>query len=238
MKRAVAIAGAVGLSALASSVPALAGQQVYTYVVVHPIYGEIGTFTDTIDRNPGTLQIDGHLRVAVTFLGIVAYREESDTTEVLRGNRLMSLQSVTDKDGRHFEVHGEAQGDQFIVNATLGSYTAPASIIPSDPWVLKHTGNELVISTASGRMMNVQVSGGEYDTVSMNGNLVSARHYIVNGSKRQDVWLDSREIPIMFRTLENGTPIDFVLRNTVAPAGATAAVTSGSAGAHAEDGDK
>src|SRR5215471_19877992 len=99
MKRAVAIAGAVGLSALASSVPALAGQQVYTYVVVHPIYGEIGTFTDTIDQNPGTLRIDGHLRVAVTFLGIVAYREESDTTEVLRGNRLMSLQSVTDKDG-------------------------------------------------------------------------------------------------------------------------------------------
>lgn len=217
----MAIAGALGLGVVGGAAPALAGQQLYTYSVVHPIYGEIGTFTDMIDRNPEAMRIDAHLRVAVTILGVVAYREESDTTEVLRGNRLVSLHSETNKDGRHLEVHGEAQGDQFLVNATAGTYAAPATIAPSDPWVLKRTGEELVVSTSTGKMVHVQISGGEYDTVSMNGASVPARHYIVNGDKRQEVWLDSREIPIKFRSDENGTPIDFVLQNATAAAGTT-----------------
>ena len=219
--RAAVIAGAVGLSVLASTAPALAGQQVYTYLVVHPIYGEIGTFTHAIDRNQEATRIDAHLRIAVTLLGVVAYREESDTTEVMRGNRLVSLQSVTDKDGRHLEVHGEAQGDQFVVNTTTGSYAGPATMLPSDPWLVKRTGDEIVVSTSTGRMVNVRVSGGNYDTVPMNGASVTARHFVVNGDKRQEVWLDNREIPIMFRTVENGTPIDFVLQNATASAGTT-----------------
>ena len=221
MTRAAVIAGAVGLSVLASTAPALAGQQVYTYLVLHPIYGEIGTFTQAIDRNQEATRIDAHLRVAVTLLGVVAYREESDTTEVMRGNRLVSLQSVTDKDGRHLEVHGEAQGDQFMVHATTGSYAGPATMLPSDPWLLRRTGDEIVVSTSTGRMVRVQVSGGDYDMVPLNGASVTARHFVVNGDKRQEVWLDNREIPIMFRTVEDGTPIDFVLQNATASAGTT-----------------
>lgn len=219
--RAKTIACAVGLSLVAGVAPALAGQQVYTYSVVHPLYGEIGTFTDTIDRNPEAMRIDAHLRIAVKFLGVVAYREEADTTEVLRNNRLVSLQSITNKDGRHLEVHGEAQGDRFMVSSTTGSYAAPGTIAPSDPWLVKRTGERLVVSTATGKMVSVQISGGEYDTVAMNGASVAARHYVVNGDKRQEVWLDNQEIPIKFRTMENGTPIDFVLRNATAAAGGT-----------------
>jgi hypothetical protein len=239
MTRARVIAGGVSLSFMASIAPALAGQQIYTYSVVHPIYGEIGTLTDTIERSADAMRIDARLRVVVKLLGVVAYREESDTTEVLRGNRLVSLQSVTEKDGRHLEVHGEAQGDQFTVNATAGSYAAPATIVPSDPWVLKRTGPEVVVSTSTGRMVNVQISGGDYDTISVNGTVVSARHFVVTGDKRQEVWLDNHEIPIMFRSVENGTPIDFVLQNSAASGGATTVASlRRSAIAHPENGDK
>jgi len=34
----------------------------------------------------------------------------------------------------------------------------------------------------------------------------------VSGDKRQEVWLDNRKIPVMFRTVEDGTPIYFVLQ--------------------------
>lgn len=239
MTRAMAIAGVLGLSVLGGAAPALAGQQLYTYSVVHPIYGEIGTFTDMIDRSPGAMRIDAHLRIAVKVLGVIAYREESDTTEVLQGNRLVSLRSVTDKDGRHLEVHGEAQGDQFMVNATAGSYAAPATIAPSDPWLVKHTGEELVVSTSTGKMVSVHISGGAYDMVSMGDASVPARHYIVNGDKQQEVWLDNREIPIKFRSVENGTPIDFVLRNATAAAGSTTvAALKRSSIEHSENGDK
>jgi hypothetical protein len=213
MTRARAIAAAMGLSAIAGAAPAVAGPQVYTYSVLHPIYGEIGTLTDTIDRDSVTTRIDASLRIAVKFLGIVVSRQKTDTTEILTGDRLVSLQSVTEKDGRHFEVHGEIEGDQFVVNATAGSFTGPTTIAPSDPWVLKRIGEQTVVFTDTGRITNMYISGGDYETVSVNGASVSARHFIVMGDKRQEVWLDNQEIPVMFRTVEDGRPIDFVLQN-------------------------
>ena len=235
MTRAKTIAGVVGLGLLTGAAPAFAGQQVYTYTVVHPIYGEIGTFTDKIDRSADAMQVDSHLSVAVKLLGLVAYREEADTTEILRGDRLMSLQSVTNKDGRHLEVHGQAQGDHFMVHCTFGSFAAPATISPSDPWLLKRTGGKEVVSTSTGRIVHVEISGGEYDTITLNGTSVSARHFVVNGDKRQDVWIDSREVPVMFRTFEDGTPIDFVLQNSVASTNSTTVAVLGRPGvAHNE----
>jgi len=229
----------MGLSLIAGGAPAWAGQQIYTYSVVHPIYGEIGTFTDTIDRSAEATRIEAHLRVAVTLLGVVAYREESDTTEILRGDRLISLQSVTNKDGRHLEVHGEARGDQFQINCTIGSFSAPGSISPSDPWLVKRTGEEVVVATSTGRIVHVQVSGGDYDVISVNGGPVSARHFVVSGDKQQEVWLDSRDVPIKFRTVEDGTPIDFVLQNGTGTGGTTTvAALRRSAIVHSENSDR
>ena len=205
--------------------PALAGQQVYTYAVRHPLYGEIGTFTDTIDRKSETMRIDGRLRIAVKFLGIVVYRQESDITAIMHDDRLVSLQSVTKKEGEYFEVRGEAQGDQFVVSATGGSFAGPATSLPSDPFVLKGTGEGSLVFTDTGRIVSVQVSGGDHRTVSVNGTSVSARHFVVDGVTRRDIWLDDRGIPVMFRIVEDGTPIEFVLQNPTAATGANTAAS-------------
>ncbi len=203
--------------------PALAGQLVYTYSVRHPFYGEIGTFTDTIDRDPEATRIDGRLRIAVKFLGIVVYRQESDITAIMREDRLVSLQSATKKDGEHLEVRGEAQGDQFVVNATAGSFAGPATSLPSDPFFLTGTGEGTMIFTDTGEIIDVQVSGGDHSTVSVNDNSVSARHFIVEGVTRREVWLDNRGIPVKFSVVEKGTPIDFVLESTTASPDTTVA---------------
>ena len=200
----------------------MAGQQVYTYSIIHPTYGEIGTLTDTIDRSRDRLRIDSRMHVAVTLLGIVVYRQETDITEIMSGNRLLSLESVTKKDRRHVEVHGKVQGDAFVVKATAGSFAGPATIAPSDPWLIESTGEKTVVLTDTGRIINVHISGGEYDTISIDGVSVLARHFVVMGDKRQDVWLDNQGIPVMFRDTEDGTPVDFVLQNPTAEAGAVA----------------
>ena len=219
MTRARAIAAAMGLSIIAGATPALAGQQVYIYSVLHPIYGKIGTLTDKVDRSPEGTRIDSSLRILVSVLGIVVYRQETDTTEIMRGNRLVSLQSVTERDGRRLEVHGEAQGDQFVVNAPAGSFVGPATTAPSDPWVLGRTCDETMVFTDTGRIISVHISGGDYETISVNGVSLSARHFVAMGDKRLEVWLDNRGIPVMFRSVEKDTPVDFVLQNpTAAPA--------------------
>ena len=92
----------------------------------------------------------------------------------------------------------------------------PSKTSPSDPWALTRTGEETMVFTDTGRIITAQISGGDYDTVSVNGATISTRHFLVMSVKRQEVWLDDREIPVMFRTVEDGTPIDFVLQNAAA----------------------
>jgi hypothetical protein len=211
---------AAGLSPLLGAGPALAGQQIYVYAVLHPSYGRIGTLTDTVDRSPDAMRIDQRLRVAVELLGVVVYRQQSDITEIMRGDRLVSLDSVTDRNKRHTEVHGKALGDQFVVDATLGSFTGPATTSPSDPWALGNIGLHTLVYTSSGRINDAEVSGGQNEKISLNGGAVSLRHFVVTGLNRQEVWVDSGGIPVLFRSFEDGTPIDFVLEEALEPGGA------------------
>src|SRR6266481_10200619 len=100
MTLAKAITVGMGFGVIVGATPALAGQHLYVYSVVHPLYGEIGTLTDTIDSSPDVMRIDSHLRIAVDLVGVVIYQHESDTTEIMRNGRLVSLQTVTEKDGQ------------------------------------------------------------------------------------------------------------------------------------------
>ena len=211
---------AAALALLPGARPVWAGQQVYVYAVLHPSYGRIGTLTDTVDRSPDAMRVNQRLRVTVQLLGVVVYREQSDITEIMRGDRLVSLESVTERNAKHTEVHGKAEGDQFVVDATLGSFTGPASTSPSDPWALDNTGTHTLVYISSGRIRDAEVSGGQHEKISLNGGAVSLRHFVVNGLNRQDVWLDSEGIPVLFRSFEDGTPIDFVLEEALEPGGA------------------
>lgn len=217
-----AIAVAAGLGVILVAVPVLAAPKVYVFSVMHPTYGRIGTLTDTVDHSADGVRIDSQLRIAVKLVGIVVYRQDADITAIMQGDRLVSLESVTDKDGQHLEVHGKAEFGGFAVNATGGSFTGPATTAPSSPWLLKQTGRGTLVYPSTGRIRDAQVSGGEVQTVSLDGVAVSLRHFVVSGLNREDVWLDSAGIPVMFRSFEDGTPIDFVLQSALGAAAAEA----------------
>jgi hypothetical protein len=205
----------VALGLLTAMGPARAQERAYSYSVVHPFYGTIGTYTENIARNDGTTRIDSHVRVAVTILGIVVHREEADHVEIFRGDRLVMLQSATTTNGTRTDVRGEAQGDHFVVTSPSGVVEAPADVAPSDPWVLKQIGVGTVVSIKTGRIIPTRVTGGEQVTVSLQGVMVATRHFLAHGERQQDIWLNDRDVPIMFRSVESGTPIDFVLTSSL-----------------------
>jgi hypothetical protein len=199
------------LSLPTGSVPALAQESAYSYDIVHPFYGSIGTFTETIARSGDTTRIDSHLRVAVRILGIVVHREEGDHTEIFRGDRLVSLESTTTTNGTRIDVRGEAEGDRFVVTSPAGVVEAPADVAPSDPWVLKQLGAGTVVSIKTGRIIPTRVSGGEPMRVPLQGAMVETRHFTATGDRQQEVWLSDQNVPIKFRSIERGTAIDFIL---------------------------
>jgi hypothetical protein len=195
--------------------PARAQEQAFDYSVVHPFYGTIGTFTQSIARSGGTTRIESHMRVAVRILGITVHREESDHTEIFRGDRLVSLESATTTNGTRLDVRGEAQGDHFVVTSPAGVVDAPADVAPSDPWVLKQIGSGTVVSIKTGRIIPTRVTGGEAAIISLQGVMVATHHFMAHGERQQEIWLNNQDVPVMFRSVESGTPIDFILTSSL-----------------------
>jgi hypothetical protein len=216
---------AVGVAPVAANAP----PQVYRYAITHPVYGAIGTYERSSGEAEGLTRADAHVRIAVRVLGVVVRRETSDQTEVWRAHRLISFQSLTSTNGRRSTISGIAGGDGFVVTSPSGAATAPADVVASDPWSLNRMGPGTVVSTRTGKVSPVQVTGGEPETLMLHGVSEPVRHYHVNTAtqpNKWEVWIDRRGVPIKFRSLETGGAIDFTLvsapRGASDAAGATA----------------
>ncbi len=205
----------MALGWLTAAIPASAQERTYSYDVVHSVYGNIGTFTESIDRNGDTTRIDTRVRIAVKILGIVAHRKESDRTEIFRGDRLVSLRSATVTNGTRLDVQGEATGDHFVVKSPAGTVEAPGDVAPSDPWVLRNRGVATVVSVETGRIVPTRITGGEPEMVSLQGARVPTRHFAARGEHQQgmqhEIWLNDRDVPVKFRIVDGGTAVDFIL---------------------------
>ena len=217
------------IGALAVNETAHAGQQTYSYTVEHPFYGEIGTFTNTVHDADGLVQMDSQLRVEIRVLGVAVFQQDADRSEVWRGNRLISFRSVSHKNGERLEVSGEATDKGFVVTSPSGKNLSTANVAPSDPWAIKGLGAAVVVSTESGAIENVEISGGEASTVIVQGLPAPVHHFHVRTDTEKDkweVWLDEQGVPIKFRSIESDTPIDFVLGGSAAPGASDARYVS------------
>jgi hypothetical protein len=209
----ILVAGAMLGTAL-MAVPADAAREVYTYRVIHPTYGEIGTYTNTVDRSGEDANVQTELKIVVKKIGIVVYRQEARRAEHWRHERLMSFESVTVTNGTKLEVRGEARGNGFAITTPSGTQIAPGNVHPSNPWSAMVLKTDYMMSTKTGRLTHVRISGGEEEPVALAGSTMRLHQYEIVGDKRQFVWLDSSGTPVAFRTEEDGAPVDFVLAST------------------------
>jgi len=206
------ISGLAVAGALALCPPcAYAATTVYEYHIEHPRYGKIGTYSNTVKEIGDETEIDSELHVAVKLLGIVMYREDATRVERWKAGRFVAFAGVTVTNGQRIELKGQAQGEEFVIATQDGTISVPARVHPSNPWAPSVLDTDLMMSTKTGRIDQVQVSGGGVDGVTFDGKDLRLRRYEITGTKRQFVWLDERGIPVAFRTDQDGTPIDFVL---------------------------
>jgi hypothetical protein len=212
LRRSIWIAAATLLLVAAlSTAPASAQPERYEYRVIHPKYGNIGTYTNVVDRLGDDTEVRTELKVAVRMLGIVVYRQEAHRTERWHGQRMVGFDSVTVTDGDRLEVHGEARDGGFLIRSPSGTVMAPANVHPSNPWSPMVLNSDAMMSTKTGKLIPVRVSGGEIEPVSLAGSTFRAHQYQIDGLHRDFVWFSDDGVPVAFRSDENGTMVDFVL---------------------------
>lgn len=183
----------------------------FIYRVSHAVFGDIGTYTNTIEptRDGVTVQTRAHFEVKM--LGVRMYREDAERTERWQGNRLVSFRGTTDKGDGPAEVKGEARGNNFVITSAQGTVTAPASVHPANPWSANFLRSSTMMRPDSGKLEQVRIGGGQETAVKIDGATVPAVKYEVDGSSRYTVWLDGRGVPVMFIVEDDTGKVTFTL---------------------------
>jgi hypothetical protein len=210
------------LLAFASGSAAFANEQVFEYQIKHPVFGDIGTYTNTVKAADGETEVDTRVQVTVNVAGNVIFRQDATRREQWSGERLVAFSSVTQTNEERLEVRGQAREDGFVITSPQGIVMAPAGVRPTNPWSIDIVKADTLLAPMSGRLFKARISDREETIRLADGRARKLRRYEIAGDKRQVVWFDERGIPLAFRSEEGGVNIDFVLNGSKGTEPATA----------------
>ena len=207
----VVLGGALAIGSARAAAPL---QMVYR--ISHSVVGDIGSYTCTVEplANGGT-QVQTREHINVRMLGLPLYSMDATDTERWEGNRLTSFDAVSDKANGRLEVKGEARGTRFVITSPQGTLTAAATVHPADPCAGNFLQSTTVLRPDTGDLENVRVSGGEATSLMIDGRPVPVRKYDLDGKTRYTVWLDSRNLPVMFGIDDSTGQATFTLTKCV-----------------------
>src|SRR5271163_2582468 len=124
---AMSIAGLLGGLLIAGPVMAQDSAQ-FVYQVHHSVFGDIGTYSNTVEPSRDGVTVKTRVHFEVKMLGVRVHHEDAERTERWQGNRLVAFRGVTDKGDGLVEVKGEAHGNNFIITSPEGTINAPWSV--------------------------------------------------------------------------------------------------------------
>lgn len=199
------------IASLSTSV-ASAAEQVYEYQIKHPIFGDIGTYTNTVKRTGASTDVETRINVVVTILGNVMFRQEAERRERWTNGRLSAFHGVTQTNGTRVEVQGEARADGFVIRTPQGTVVAPADVHPTNPWSPRILAAQTMMAPATGRLTKGRVVDVKDELVPRrDGGTAKLRRYEIESDKRHVVWFDDAGVARAFRIEEGGAMIDFIL---------------------------
>jgi hypothetical protein len=205
------------LGALLAALPANEGAtvpaaEVPRYQVNHATYGNIGTYSNTVERSGDTTTVLTEVHLKVRLLGIVVHREDAQRQERWRADRLVFFHSVTTRNGQATEVSGRAQGDAFVIASPRGTVNAPADVHPANPWSANFIGSDTMMRVDTGAIEPVRVTGGGDASVTIDGTTLRARQYQIDGTTRYKIWLrQTDQVPVMFSVDDDSGVVTFTL---------------------------
>jgi hypothetical protein len=188
------------------------------YRVTHAVFGDIGTYINTIEPDgTGTLVLT-QAKFDVRMLGVRMYHEVAQRTERWQDNRLVSFEGVTDKGKGPVVVKGKARGNEFVITSPQGTVAAPANVHPANPWSDNFLRSNELMRPDTGRLERVRVSGGQPTPVTVGVDTITARKYVIDGSGKYSdytVWLDARGVPVKFTADDDTGKVTFTLEKCV-----------------------
>ena len=177
----------------------------------------IGSHVLGFRRDGDDLLVDIDIALEVRFAFITFFRYRHRNRERWRNDRLISLNSETDDDGKAHWVRAEARGDGLRVESGEGSYTAPADTLPTSYWNPRTVEQRQLLDSQHGRLLSVEVQPRGEDNLLLPMGLKSARQYRVAGDLKLDLWYGPRGEWLKLAFEAKGADIEYSPLETASP---------------------
>lgn len=182
------------------------------YNVKHSVFGNIGTYSNLIEKSGATTTIKTTAHFLVTALGVGLHREDAQRVEQFLGDRLTFFHGVTVKNGETTEIKGQANGNNFVIDGPSGQVTVPASVKPANPWSTASIEASEMMRVDNGKVEKVSVSGGGQTNVNIDGASTPVREYDISGATKYKVYIDNHDTPVMFVVDDDSGQVTFTLK--------------------------
>jgi hypothetical protein len=151
---------------------------------------EIGTHTLAFTAEGEVVRVEIAIELAVRVLGIALYRYSHRNTERWTGERLLLIDSTTDRNGRPYRVQARATREGIEVDGTEGGrYVAPADAASTSYWHARFLRAQK-IDTQGGRLLGTTIEELGEEAIPIGGRDTPARRFRVSGDLTLDIWYD------------------------------------------------
>lgn len=209
---ALSLVAATSGSYAAVTNPAPSKQQL-VYDVKHSKHGNLGTYTNVIERNGQEIKVSTEGKFAVSVIGVRVYSRKFSRVETWRDDRVVAFQGSDTEDGKTVKLTGMAEGDSFVLTTPEGTVKAPANVRIANPWSLNSLKGTTMLTPDSGRLEKITLTKKEPETLTVRGRATRTEQYEVQreGNKSYKVWLDDAGTVVKFATVEPDETITFTL---------------------------
>lgn len=207
---AAAVAGARAFIAPTAWAWPLPPSDVMTFTVLRD-GKRLGDHSVRYRRVGDRLTVDIDILLEVKFGFLTFFRFSHHNTEIWQGDRLVSLETRTDDNGRHSWVSAVQTDEGLLVDGSHGRHLAPAETVPSSYWNRQRIERSELLETQRGHLMPIEVRPHGRETVMAAGRAVAAQRFKVTGHLDLDIWYSDVGQWVKLEFVTRGTHIGYEL---------------------------
>ena len=213
-RRDLIAATSASLALLALPRPAAAVPAVPDGRIVYDVYrngSRIGRHTIRIARRGDTLVARNEIAIAVSVLGITAFRYEHSSREVWDALGILEIASRTNDDGTEDHLRAQRSDGRLVVTASGGDRTVDRSLPTTSLWHPNTVKARRLLDIQDGVLTDIMPTplGRERREVPALGR-TPCHHYTLGDASQREIWYDdqNRLVAATFVSKQDGSRIN------------------------------
>lgn len=159
------------------------------------------------------VSISIELKVKLGFLTLFNY--EHKNIEIWKENKLQSIKTRTNDNGKMFMVDAKKTDDGLEVKTNNNNKIYPGEIYPTSYWYKPSLKTGKMLDTQRGILVDIEVTPGELEKLKLEDGTIEAKKYIITKDLNLFVWYTEKNQLVRIAFNARGSEIDYIIKEGI-----------------------